>query len=110
MLKGTGEEADYVASFQLQKSFSRQLVGQPYGRVISWLFHLTSAQLLDILSHVLAKESDKFYCEFYGKSWRMRIQCVPGPFSSPSKGPGDEASMFNTVQQRRTALTAVTRY
>ena len=40
---------------------------------------------------MLVKVSGKFYGEFYGKSWRMHIQCVPGPLSSLFKGPGDKA-------------------
>ena len=51
-----------------------------------------SAQFLSILRHMSAKVSDKFYSEYYEKGWRMHKQCVPGPFSSPLKGPGDEAT------------------
>ena len=39
-VKRTGEEVDYVASFVTEIVFQGQ-VGQPYGRVVSWLFHLT---------------------------------------------------------------------
>ena len=43
MLKRTGEEADYVASFVTENRFQGR-VGPPCGRVVSWLFHITYEQ------------------------------------------------------------------
>ena len=40
MLKRTGEEADYVASFVTKIVFKAKLDSRT-GEVISWLFHLT---------------------------------------------------------------------
>ena len=31
------------------------------------------------------------YPSYFWGPWRMHLQCVPGPFSSPLEGPGYEA-------------------
>ena len=59
-----------------------------------------SASLVSIIIHVYAVNLRVILRWVLRKTWRMRKRCVPGPFSSSSKGLGtrlDHSYLFNDI-------------